>query len=75
MDPPHGISAGMRTDQQIIMGNLQEGIGIALDVPGNLLYATDLGGSVYRARLDGSERKILLSGQGSLTGIAYVPGR
>jgi len=72
MDPPRGISPAMRTDQQIIMSDLKEGIGIALDVPGNLLYATDLGGSVYRARLDGSERKTLLSGQGSLTGIAFV---
>ena len=37
------------------------------------MFFTDLdGGTVYRARLDGSEEIELLSGQGNLTGITYV---
>jgi hypothetical protein len=31
-----------------------------------------LGGSVYSAKLDGSEKKPLLFAQGNLTGSAYV---
>jgi hypothetical protein len=36
------------------------------------LYATDLGGNVYSANLDGSDRRTILTGQGSLTGIAFA---
>ena len=49
-----------------------EGIGIALDVPGDRMFLTDLAGSVYSARLDGSEKRSVCSfAQGNLTGIAY----
>ena len=72
MDPPRGVSPAARPDQQIVMTELREGIGIALDVAGNRMYVTDLGGTVYTAHLDGSEKKTLLTGQGSLTGIAFV---
>jgi hypothetical protein len=54
------------------MTGLREGIGIALDVRGGHMFVTDLGGSVYRAKLDGSDRRTLLAGQGGLTGIAFV---
>ena len=74
MERPRGANAGSRTDQQILMRDLKEAIGIALDLQGGRFYATDLGGTVYSARLDGSDQKIVLSGQGSLTGIAVVPG-
>jgi len=73
MDPPadHG-----RAPVEVLVSGLHEGIGIALDLKGGRMFFTDLGGSVYSARLDGSDRKVLLTGQGSLTGIAYVePGR
>ena len=49
-----------------------EGIGIALDLKGGRMFITDLAGSVYSARLDGSEKRTLLAAQGNLTGIAYV---
>ena len=49
-----------------------EGIGIALDIPGNRMFVTDFGGSVYTANLDGSEKRVLLFAQGNLTGIAYA---
>jgi hypothetical protein len=49
-----------------------EGIGIALDPANERMFMTDLGGSVYSARLDGSERSVLLFWQGNLSGIAYA---
>jgi hypothetical protein len=55
-----------------IVSDLMEGIGIALDVPGNRMFVTDLGGSVYSANLDGSERRAFLFAQGNLSGVAYA---
>jgi hypothetical protein len=49
-----------------------EGIGIALDLKGDRMFVTDLAGSVYSAKLDGSDKKPLLAVQGNLTGIAYA---
>ncbi|BDM74717.1 hypothetical protein HEK616_82040 (plasmid) [Streptomyces nigrescens] len=49
-----------------------EGIGIALDPDDRRIYATDLGGSVYSAGLDGSDRREVLVAQGNLTGIAHA---
>jgi len=71
MDPPRGFDPAHRVDQQILFGGLKEGIGIALDVPNNRMFVTDLGGNVYRASLDGSAHETMLSGQGTLTGIVY----
>jgi hypothetical protein len=51
---------------------LMEGIGIALDVPGNRMFVTDLAGSVYSADLDGKNPRNFLYAQGNLTGIAYA---
>ncbi len=71
MDPP-AAGAAQRTDQKILVSGLAEGIGISLDLRHQVMYFTDLGGTVYVANLDGSAEKKLLTGQGSLTGIAYV---
>jgi len=57
---------------ELVVSDLMEGIGIALDVPGNRMFFTDLGGSVYVAQLDGSENRAFLFAQGNLTGIAYA---
>jgi DNA-binding beta-propeller fold protein YncE len=75
MTPPPGSRPAARTDQQVVMSDLKEAIGIVLDVPGDRMYVTDLGGTVYSARLDGSEKHTILAGQGSLTGIALVAPR
>jgi hypothetical protein len=72
MDPPNGATPSTRSDLHILFGGLQEGIGIALDMMRGRLYATDLGGNVYSANLDGSDRRTILTGQGSLTGIAFA---
>jgi hypothetical protein len=72
MDTPTGFDPSDRKDQQIIATGLNEGIGIALDVKAKRMYFTDAGGSVCGANLDGSNKRVLLTGQGRLTGIAFV---
>jgi hypothetical protein len=69
MDPASGEN---KKEPEIIFNHLMEGIGIALDLKGGRMFLTDLGGSVYSANLDGSNKKTLLGAQGNLTGIAYV---
>ncbi len=80
-DPPLGNTvnrASMDADfkkrpaPDILLTHLMEGIGIALDLKGNRMFLTDLAGTVYTARLDGSEKKPVLAAQGNITGIAYA---
>jgi hypothetical protein len=66
------VPAGKGRAPERIVSDLMEGIGIALDVPGDRMFITDLGGSVYCAKLDGSEKRALLFAQGNLTGVAYA---
>src|SRR5262245_8401018 len=58
--------------QEIVLGHLGEGIGIALDVRHDRMFVTDLSGTLYSARLNGSDARVLAAGQGNLTGIAYT---
>jgi len=76
-DPPRGNTVNRASmdrsgTAEILVRDLHEGIGIALDLSHGRMFFTDLGGNVYSAGLDGSGQKTLLTGQGSLTGIAYV---
>ena len=78
-DPPRGntvnrapIDATPIPAPQIVLTHLMEGIGLALDVRGGRMFVTDFAGSVYSARLDGSEEKNFLFAQGNLTGVAYA---
>jgi hypothetical protein len=80
-DPPRGNTVngaamdsdlGKRPPPEILLTHLMEGIGITLDLNGNRMFLTDLAGSIYSAKLDGSDEKLLLAAQGNLTGIAYV---
>jgi DNA-binding beta-propeller fold protein YncE len=57
---------------EIVLNHLMEGIGIALDVPGNRMFVTDFAGSIYSANLDGSDKRPFLYAQGNLTGIVYA---
>jgi hypothetical protein len=59
-------------EPQILIRHLMEGIGIALNVAGDRMFVTDLGGSIYSARLDGSDKANVLYAQGNLAGIAYA---
>lgn len=58
--------------QEILVNDLMEGIGLALDLKHGRMFFSDLAGSVYSARLDGSEKRALLVAQGNLTGVAYA---
>jgi hypothetical protein len=76
-DPPRGntvnrASIDGKPTQEIVLRNLMEGIGIALDVPGDRMFVTDLAGSVYCAKLDGSQKRVLAFAQGNLSGVAYA---
>jgi sugar lactone lactonase YvrE len=80
-DPPLGNTVNRapldtgrngRPAPQIVFRDLMEGIGIALDREGDRMFMTDLAGSVYAAKLDGSQPSVLLFTQGNLSGIAYA---
>jgi DNA-binding beta-propeller fold protein YncE len=82
-DPPRGNSVNRapmdvdtkgqtRTTPDVLINHLMEGIGIAIDFEGDRMFLTDLAGSVYSARLDGSGKQTLLYAQGNLAGIAYA---
>jgi sugar lactone lactonase YvrE len=77
-DPPRGNTVNRASIDakpqapEIVVTHLMEGIGIALDVPGDRMFVTDFAGSLYSARLDGSGERNFLYAQGNLTGIAYA---
>jgi hypothetical protein len=77
-DPPRGNTVNRASIDakpeapEIVVTHLMEGIGIALDVPGDRMFVTDLAGSVYSAKLDGSGERNFLFAQGNLAGIAYT---
>jgi hypothetical protein len=61
-----------RREPDILLTHLIEGIGIAIDFKGDRMFLTDLAGSIYSAKLDGTEKRPLLVAQGNLTGVAYA---
>jgi hypothetical protein len=77
-DPPRGNTVNRASidakpaTPEIVLTHLMEGIGIALDVPGDRMFVTDFAGSLYSAKLDGSGERNFLYAQGNLTGIAYA---
>jgi hypothetical protein len=80
-DPPRGntvnrapieVTRNPGDGPEIVVTHLMEAIGIALDVPGDRMFLTDFAGSIYSARLNGSEERNFLFAQGNLTGIAYA---
>jgi DNA-binding beta-propeller fold protein YncE len=81
-DPPRGNTVNRapmnpaqgngKKEPVIIFDHLMEGIGIALDLKGGRMFLTDLGGAVYSANLDGSNKKTVLAAEGNLTGIVYA---
>ena len=76
-NPPLGNSVSRtsidgKPTQDIVLSDLMEGIGIALDIAGDRMFVTDLAGSVYSAKLNGSQKRVLAYRQGNLTGVAYA---
>jgi len=59
-------------NQEVVLDHLMEGVGIALDVRADRMFVTDLAGSIYAARLDGSEKRPIAMAQGNLAGIVYA---
>jgi 3-hydroxyacyl-CoA dehydrogenase len=82
-DPPRGNSVNRapmdagpqgRGEPEVLLTHLMEGIGLSLDLEQNRMFFTDFAGSLYSSKLDGSEKKVLLFGQGNLTGVEYAKG-
>jgi 3-hydroxyacyl-CoA dehydrogenase len=77
-NPPKGNSVSRAPidnpgkDQEILVHDLMEGIGLSLDLKNDRMFFSDLAGSVYSAKLDGSEKRALVVAQGNLTGVAYA---
>ena len=77
-DPPRGNTVNRASMDvrggapEILVQGLKEGIGLSLDLPRKRMFFTDLGGNVYSANLDGSDKKKLLTDQGLLTGIVFA---
>jgi hypothetical protein len=72
MDPPPNYDPATRLDRKILLRGIGEAIGVALDLPRRRLAWTSLGGEVGVANLDGSGARVLLTGQGMLTGICWA---
>src|SRR5262249_20879187 len=69
---PLDAKGKVSNEQEIVVSDLMEGIGLSLDLKRGRMFFADLAGSVCSARLDGSEKKALLMAQGNLTGVAYA---
>ncbi len=68
---PRGFDPWKRDDRVILVKELKEAIGVALDIPRKRIAFTSLGGEVGTANLNGGDKQILASDQGTLTGIAW----
>jgi hypothetical protein len=78
-DPPRGntvnrapFDAKPMQAPEIVLSHLMEAIGLALDVSRDRMFITDFAGSIYSARLNGSDQQNFLYAQGNLNGIAYA---
>ncbi|KAI9037571.1 putative 3-hydroxyacyl-CoA dehydrogenase [Aspergillus affinis] len=62
-----------RLGYEVLNRNLNEAIGLKLDLSKNSIYLTDLGGNLYRCNHDGKHRVKLLSDENrALTGLAFA---
>jgi sugar lactone lactonase YvrE len=76
-NPPRGNSVSRtpidgKPRQEIVLTDLMEGIGIALNLRGDRMFVTDLAGSIYSATLSGTDKRVIAFAQGNLSGIAYA---
>jgi hypothetical protein len=77
--PPKGntlnrasVHGYLQPEPEILTSGLKEAIGLALDLVNDRAFFGDLGGNLYSSHLDGKERRVLYSGNGVFTGIAYL---
>jgi hypothetical protein len=67
------IRPGQPMVREIILTGLKEGIGLAIDRRNKRAFVSDLGGFVRSMSLERpQEEKVIFSGHGPLTGIAYL---
>lgn len=59
-------------DYEMISRNMHEAIGIKLDAKNRHLYATDLGGAVYRMTLEGHDKIKIYEAEGTFGGITLA---
>lgn len=71
MDPPAKYDPATRLDRKVLLRELGEAIGVALDLPRKRMAWTSLEGNLGVSNLDGSSPRTLLTGQGMLTGICW----
>ncbi len=80
-DPPEGntlnrakLRGGQLVDHEVLLSNLEEAIGLALDLPGRRAFVTELvGGNVRVVDLDHpGEGKVIYHTKGRLVGMAYL---
>ena len=79
-DPPAGntlnramLRPGRPMAREVLLSGLHEGIGLALDRKNKRVFVSDLGGFVRVMSLERTEEaKVIFSGHGPLTGIAYL---
>lgn len=64
---PDGLSG-----REVIARGLAEGIGVALDLPGQRAFVTDLGGTVHVCSLQPGSVFTAIARPGPMTGIAFV---
>ncbi|KAJ5614878.1 hypothetical protein N7528_008532 [Penicillium herquei] len=56
----------------VLVRNLHEAIGLALDVAGGRMFFADSGGRLYSSELDGTDKRVIYSGEENFTGIALA---
>ena len=69
---PAGSTAATRADRQIIVRQVPEAIGVAIDKRRGRLYYTGGTGELGRANLDGSNKQEITVSGGAFTGIVVV---
>ena len=72
MDPPADFDPATRLDRQILVRELKEAIGVALDLPRRRMAYTSLGGEIGVASLDGSGARMLVGSGAMLTGVCWA---
>jgi len=59
-------------DYDLLVRNLHEAVGLALDKVNRRIYTTDLGGTVYSFDMDGQNKKKIYDGDGAYAGITLA---
>jgi DNA-binding beta-propeller fold protein YncE len=72
IEVPAGKTGATRDDREVVVPDVPQAIGVAIDHERSLIYYTDAVGDVGRAALDGSGAEFLLEGRGAFTGIVVV---